>query len=577
MAWRAACLSSLLVAMGTGVAAAADVGFSEPVALPWATGAYTVSIAQGAPGEAILSSATRTPGDESGKWQPRVEILGPRATAAPAQDLDGKSWLEPSVVANAAGQSVAAWVETTRNCCMSVSLATRAPGEGFGPRIDVPYGDGLVRTVKAAINAHGDSVLVYSMSSFGQPLRLWAVFRSAAGTFSEPRPIGPSLETGSSPFVDVRLDDAGRALVAWSWGWRESPDRVNAAVGTAGAGFGDPQVLAGDQAHPGPVKLVATGDGRAALGWEDGEDNGDRVARRVMVSFAGLDGRFSPPRQIGVGHDIGGTLRLAAADDGRVLASWVEGTQFSEWMMRVASADLATQSFAAPSTVDGLYGPEIGISRDGTAALARQSISFQYGYQLEVSQGSASGVFGPGREPFCPPAGGDVTAVGVSGPGDISMVLTSESRDNVWSHKLVRSDSLLPPPAERCPGADGGGQSAPPGQSPVEPPRVLIRVPAKVSAARAQSLPVEVSSTSAGRLQVDGRILLARSRSASLRMVHRSSQTPGVLQVHVRPRRKLRGATQRPRAVVVRVAFRDSRSQLHRLTRRVAVGSARRR
>ncbi|MGI8580532.1 MAG: hypothetical protein ACR2K9_08330 [Solirubrobacteraceae bacterium] len=568
---RAICLGLLISATGSASEARADVGFSDPVPMNWATGSYHVDFTQGAPGEAILSTGIPDSTDGEG-WRPRVAILSPGAANPTPQDLDGRSFLEPSVAANPTGQAVAAWTETSSGRSMTARMAVRAPGEAFGPGIDVPYGEGYVGNLKAAINSLGESVIVFTKAWSENPLRLWVVFRSAAGDFGAPIPISAPVTTGSWPYMDVKLDDSGRAVVAWSWGYRESRDRVNVATGTATGGFSDPQVVAGEEAYPGPVTLRLDRKGGAVLAWEDGEDNSERVQRRVMASFLGATGRFSSPQMLGRGMDSSGSLRLAGADDGHVIATWMDGRSGSEWFVRAAAGNIASQTFAPPQTVDGMYSPSLGVSRDGIAALAGQG-GWQSDYAPVTSQGTASGEFGPSRLLLCPPPAGAVTTVGVAGPGDVSVVLSRESSDNVWTHELVRSDRLLQPLPERC-GTAGEPDSGPPSGPPLpeEPPRVVIVVPSRVSLAHAQSLPIAVTSTTPGRLQVDGKVL-TQGRAVSLRTVRRVAQSPGVLQVRARPQRRLHGARQRPRVLVVRVGFRDSHGRMHRLTRRVAVSA----
>lgn len=165
---------------------------------------------------------------------------------------------------------------------------------------------------------------------------------ASATTWSRPARLTASCPSGTSVFGCVvepaprlALEADGSAAVAWSTG----RDRIGVAVSRRSGRFGRPVDLG-----PGYRPSVAMAGGRVTVVWTRG--------RSLYVSRAGVDGRFSTPRElVDPGSKVGDdSAHLTAQPGGGVLVSYKNA-------FRDRSGTYTTRLRAVMLSADGTAGP----------------------------------------------------------------------------------------------------------------------------------------------------------------------------------------------------------------------------
>lgn len=243
---------------------------------------YTPDVAIDSRGNAIALFSTDNPADD-GPDLFQVALAPAGGAFGPATTVDGTGeaahevYNEPHVVANAAGQVAATWVdETPQPCddCENVvvgALGTTTGGLTVKKRLSDPSLIGLLRPA-VGIDAQGVAAVVWSVDSGA---------RSLQGSIASGGSFGPvariaTMGSDSPPGHQVAVGD-GRAAAVWVDKADSGGERVFAASGTA-ASWAAGQLLssgaAADQAQ------VAAGEGGAAAAvWRDYGNNSVRASQ----------------------------------------------------------------------------------------------------------------------------------------------------------------------------------------------------------------------------------------------------------------------------------------------------------
>ena len=226
---------------------------------------------------------------------------------------------------------------------MAVRVAARDAGGAF-----VPAGTlgAESRNVTVGIDEAGYGIVVWSetVPSAGTASRLLAVTRAPGGAFSAPHEIGRA-EAGEADALSLVVGRTGEALLAVS-----DSSGVRVGGGTTRTGIGALKQL--DAGTTGDVTTTLSASGAAAVAWRQlADEHAPRSG--VAVSVRPPGGNFGAPRGLAApGTRLGGNettnLRLAAAPDGRMIASWA---------VEVSSGDRSTSPIpvAALRRADGTW------------------------------------------------------------------------------------------------------------------------------------------------------------------------------------------------------------------------------
>ncbi len=226
---------------------------------------------------------------------------------------------------------------------MAIRVAARDAGGAF-----VPAGTlgAESRNATVGIDEAGYGIVVWSetVPSAGNASRLLAATRAPGGAFSAPREIGRA-EAGEADALSLVVGRTGEALLAVS-----DKSGVRVGGGTTRTGIGALKQL--DAGTTGDVTTTLSASGAAAVAWRQlADEHAPRSG--VAVSVRPPGGNFGAPRGLAApGTRLGGNettnLRLAAAPDGRMIASWA---------VEVSSGDRSTSPVpvAALRRADGTW------------------------------------------------------------------------------------------------------------------------------------------------------------------------------------------------------------------------------
>ena len=243
---------------------------------------------------------------------------------------------EPVLAANAAGDAAMAWIEQ-RGDRHLLWLSLRRAGGSFG-RPRVIRGTGLASGLSLAVGSGRHLVVAYQHNAAGRR-SIEVRHGGIGGGVTGLRAVGASKGVADTAAAVART---GRATVAWSTqdGGEEANElmEIGAAVKPAGArSFRLGVVL--DRANKlertlGSVRVAAAPDGTATVAWS--LPVGD--SQPVRASTQDARAAFGPVQTLGASGALGG---LAAAADGRVLATWVRAPAGKPYELRDVAAAIA--------------------------------------------------------------------------------------------------------------------------------------------------------------------------------------------------------------------------------------------
>ena len=247
-------------------------------------------------------------------------------TWLPPQDLSAplRSANNVHVVIGGSGENIAVWErQEDKGIAQIIQVASRAPGEAFSAPVDLGAG----QQPQIAMSQGGEAVLAWwrfkqiPVEPPGLPIGFYALMaslRHPGGGFSAPTEIA-QLEpnTGSPPQVQLDMNDAGDAVLAWMR--REpKPDpetdvrTIEAATRPAGGVFSAPETISkeGDDANQPAAAVDGSGDVIAV--WAVREEIGEEIAFSPQAAVGHVGGGFSSPpgilpadRERATGLDVG--------------------------------------------------------------------------------------------------------------------------------------------------------------------------------------------------------------------------------------------------------------------------------
>lgn len=258
------------------------------------------------------------------------------------------------------GAALVAWTETSEVTPQSdredttVAVAARDAGGAFRrlAAMTVP-GEASVSNLAAGVDEAGYGIVVWTQRSLAGDRfvsRVMVASRAPGGALAAPREL--AAEPGSAK-LDLFAGATGEVLLAYSAG-----NAIRVATGTTRTGLDAPRTLGA--AAPSDVQAVLTASGAATVAWSKDPD-ADGKGEGIHVSDRPAGGDFGAPHALATpGARVGGVetsaLRLAAAADGRVLATWVTGVAAGDgWpgSIPVAALRRADGSWESPVAVAG--------------------------------------------------------------------------------------------------------------------------------------------------------------------------------------------------------------------------------
>jgi hypothetical protein len=214
-----------------------------------------------------------------------------------------------------------------------------------------PFGRAHARV---AVGTQGDAAVVWQQTSdmTGPHPLLRASIRPTGGTFTaSPGIVIPGTGDGSE-FPTVAVDAAGNVLVIWSEG---AAGVMRSSFRPAGGDFGGPQDVPGTNGVT-ESRLVFSPDGTALAAFFQSDT--------IAASVRPPGGSFMPPTTLSSIDVFASDVRLAADDEGNVLAVWFESTA-DEYGVAGAFYDPVPprlEELAVPATVRVGQAVEVSVS-----------------------------------------------------------------------------------------------------------------------------------------------------------------------------------------------------------------------
>jgi len=252
------------------------------------------------------------------------------------------------------GAAIVAWEEDLATASTDpnfavVRVAVRDPGGPFGPAVEpgAPSRTGITG-VAAGVDDIGFGVVAWANDiPRSNDATLMFATRAPGGPFTAPRALG-TLNHGDMKLAVAPTGEALLAVAGEAGAW--------VASGSARSGLGPLRRLASRPAHD--VRVAFGASGGAAVAWTQASAGTNRATVRVSDRRAG--GEFAAPhalvdRRSPLGADAVDNLRLAAAADGRLLASWTVD-------VRAGDRLVGDVPVAALRKADGTWEPVVALT-----------------------------------------------------------------------------------------------------------------------------------------------------------------------------------------------------------------------
>ena len=285
----------------------------------------------------IVQATTRPPGGSFG---------APVGLSAPGQSCRGA--FGPQITTAPDGTATAVWIRFNGSNDI-VQVATRPPGESFGPPADLsaPGGDAFAPQVATAPDGTTTAVWErFDGNRFdGADNIIQAASRPPGGSFGAPVDLSVPGRDGFSPQVVTAPD--GTTTAVWGWGrYNGANNIIQAATRPPGGSFG-PAV---DLSAPGPSafgpQITTAPDGTATAVWI--RFNGSNDIVQVATRPPGES--FGPPADLSAPGGDAFAPQVATAPDGTTTAVWE----------RFDGSDFIIQAATRPP--GGSFGAPVGLS-----------------------------------------------------------------------------------------------------------------------------------------------------------------------------------------------------------------------
>jgi hypothetical protein len=247
---------------------------------------------------------------------------------------DGQGVADVATAIDAAGNGVAAWVQSSQaGVATTVKAATLRPGQApqvatINTRPDMYLGD-----LSVGIDGAGRPTVTWSVSATGGPALLIGVSRGdGAGAFAPA--FEQQLGTPNGSYKTFVTGDGG-LLAFWVEGTGPSgPLHVKTSQAAPGGGFVGVQALTGGKSVRGQASFAANASGRAALLFPLASGGGTTL----KVQLRTASGTWGTPRTVGPSGRYVTNTNIGVDAKGRVVALWDDGSASSKSTTRVLAA-----------------------------------------------------------------------------------------------------------------------------------------------------------------------------------------------------------------------------------------------
>lgn len=259
--------------------------------------------------DTVVESAYRPAGEG---WQAPLNLSGTRASddEAPSGAYDAGG---ARIAVDASGDTTVVWERYAGVNKILIQAIYRPAGGSWGPPIDI----GEVKTMVApepwiAVDSGGGATAVWKGGEV-----IWSAYRPAAGNWQPPEEISP----GDSYTPQAAVDAQGDATAVWMH-YDGSDYVVQSAYRPAGGSWESPKLVSGAGEEAGNPQIALDASGDAIVAWR-GEDGGEEAARS---SRRPKNGDWEPPVDISTPGEAVQALQIALDPGGDALAAWSGST-----------------------------------------------------------------------------------------------------------------------------------------------------------------------------------------------------------------------------------------------------------
>ncbi|HEX3241461.1 MAG TPA: PKD domain-containing protein [Solirubrobacterales bacterium] len=306
---------------------------------------------------------------------------------------------EPEVAMDGTGNAIAVWSEFD-GADSVVKAALRPPAGGFEPADDLSESGESSFGPEIAMTPGGLATAVWTVADTGA-LSIETSSRPPGGDFSAAAEVTPAAEQSVSPVdTDLKMNDAGDAVVAWPGRSTNGQPVVRAAIRTGTGAFSAPAEVSAsspDFLHP-DVAIDAGGNATVIWNRSDGANS--------IAQVAGYDA--GPPQMRGLSVPAAGMVGVPVTFSAAPFDVWpLASTGFNFGDGTGAPGTTVSHAYSVPGTytvtataVDAAGTP---VSASGRIAIS-PSYEFRIGkWKLNKKKGTAT------------------LTVHVSGPGQVSV------------------------------------------------------------------------------------------------------------------------------------------------------------
>jgi hypothetical protein len=308
---------------------------------------------------AIVSVLFAAPAAASPAWLPPTEL-----------SAGGHDASEPVISMDEAGETVAVWQRQSESEIGEVVQgSTRSPGHSFS----APFELAAASSEQAlAMTPSGEAVAVwrhFDLADEGD-YKIQAAYRPPGGSFSTPFDVAATPNAAIPQNIHVAVDAAGDTVVVWAQQEPGAISVVKASVRPAGGSFTAPStisptpVVSGHSARDPRIAIDAAGEAVAVWTYENGKNDVVQAAR------GSLSGGFSAPAELSSPGQEAATPAIAISPGGEATAAWSRSNG-TDYVIETATA--SGGSFSSPvelsDPAQNALEPEVAIGPSGAPTI----------------------------------------------------------------------------------------------------------------------------------------------------------------------------------------------------------------
>lgn len=306
---------------------------------------------------------------------------------------------EPEVAIDGSGNAIAVWEEFGATDSV-VKAALRPPGGEFGAADDLSESGESSFGPEIAMTPGGLATVVWTRAELGEQ-SIETSSRPPGGGFSAAANVTPAAELTAAPVdTDLKMNDAGDAVVAWPGRGADGQQVVKAAIRTGSGAFSAPAEVSAtspDFLHP-DVAIDAGGNATVIWNRSDGANS--------IAQVAGYDA--APPQMRGLSVPATGMVGVPVTVSAAPFDVWpLASTGFSFGDGAGAPGTTASHAYSVP----GVYTvTATAVDAAGTPVSASGAIAISPSYAFRI-----------GKRKLNKKKGTATLTVEVSGPGQVSV------------------------------------------------------------------------------------------------------------------------------------------------------------